>query len=242
MPASPPGRLARAVAWLGGGAFLLSQIATLFSFFVRMRVADEPAGALYAVVADVSLFSIFALHHSLLARSGAKRWVVRIVPPELERSLYVWIASLLLLMVLAGWQPVPGRAYHHVGLAAAAHWLIVGVGLWITVRAARVLDPLRLAGIRQLGSDPNAIQGGQAPQIETTGFYGWVRHPIYLGWILTFFGTPDMTWTRFVFALVSSAYLFIAVPFEERSLLEIFGQTYADYQRTVRWRIVPGVW
>ena len=69
-----------------------------------------------------------------------------------------------------------------------------------------------------------------------------MRHPIYLGWFLIVFGGPDMTWTRLEFAVVSSAYLVLAVPFEERSLVQAFGDTYRAYQRQVRWRIVPWVW
>jgi methanethiol S-methyltransferase len=112
----------------------------------------------------------------------------------------------------------------------------VAAGVWLTARAAGIIDPLQLAGIRQvLGNTP-------ADRFQVVGPYHLVRHPIYLGWTVIVFGIPDMTWTRFAFAAISSAYLIVAIPFEERSLVETFGPAYVEYQRTVRWRIVPGVW
>jgi protein-S-isoprenylcysteine O-methyltransferase Ste14 len=187
-------------------------------------------------VVDVLLFTAFAVHHSVFARTPVKRRVLRVIGAQLERSLYVWVASLLLLGVVFWWEALPGRAYRHQGWAAVPHWLVVAAGVWLTARAAGIIDPLQLAGIRQV------IGGGRDDRFQVVGPYHLVRHPIYLGWILIVFGIPDMTWTRFAFAAVSSAYLVIAIPFEERSLIEAFGQKYVDYQRTVKSRIVPGLW
>ena len=106
----------------------------------------------------------------------------------------------------------------------------------MTFAASRLIDPLDLAGVRQ------ATRTVRESALEVSGPYHLVRHPIYLGWLLIVFGAPDMTWTRVEFALVSSAYLVLAVPFEERSLVATFGESYRAYQRSVRWRIVPGVW
>ena len=100
----------------------------------------------------------------------------------------------------------------------------------------RVLDPLVLAGIRQ------ATGQEFTSEFKLVGPYFLVRHPIYLGWLLIVFGAPVMTWTRLEFAVVSSAYLVFAIPFEERTLVDAFGDTYRDYQRQVRWRLVPWVW
>ncbi len=161
---------------------------------------------------------------------------MQVIPRHLERSFYVWVASLLLLGVLFWWEALPGRAYQHQGWLAVPHWLVVAAGVWLTARATGVIDPLQLAGIRQVTG------GGRDDRFQVVGPYHLVRHPIYLGWILIVFGIPDMTWTRFTFAAVSSAYLAAAIPFEERTLVETFGQTYREYQRNVRWRLVPGVW
>ncbi len=118
------------------------------------------------------------------------------------------------------------------GWAAAAQLL----GLWLTARAAGLLDPLELAGIRQL-------QGQLRPvEFKVVGPFGLVRHPIYLGWMLMVFGAPFMTMSRLVMAVVSSTYLIVAIPWEERSLIDAFGDRYREYQRKVRWRLVPFLW
>jgi methanethiol S-methyltransferase len=233
---SAAGPATRVMVWLGGAAFVATLAVTLGTFYIGMGPAPVGANGAWAAFVDVLLFSAFALHHSLFARPAVKRWLMRLVPAHLERSVYVWIASALLLAVVAGWQPLPGRAYRQSGWTAVPHWTIVLAGVWLTVRATRIIDALQLAGIRQgLGTTLN-------DRFQVVGPYHVVRHPIYLGWMLMVFGVPDMTWTRFAFAAISSAYLIVAIPFEERSLVEAFGREYVDYQRTVRWRVVPGLW
>ncbi len=98
---------------------------------------------------------------------------------------------------------------------------------------------LDLAGVRQVMSAGAASPFRAA--LKTNGVYGLVRHPLYFGWTLLVFGAPEMTATRLVFAVISTLYLVVAIPFEERSLIETFGPDYASYQRKVRWRIIPGL-
>ena len=224
------------VAWLGGGLFVVALGVFLYGYFVAFGSSSASSGVAQPIGLNVALFTAFALHHSVLARSGAKRWLVRYLTPALERTAYVWVASLLFLGVCLGWQTVPGELYHQSGLAAGPHWLVVLSGAWLTARAARVLDPLDLAGIRQASGQPSSAD------FKLAGPYLRLRHPIYLGWVLLVFGVPHMTATRFVFAVVSTLYLIIAIPFEERSLAEALGDRYRDYQRQVRWRLVPGIW
>ena len=233
---SAPGPAARLVVWLGGAAFVVSLTVALVGFYAGMGPAPAGTNAAGAALVDAALFGVFALHHSLFARSAIKRWVTTHAPPRLERSLYVWISSALLFVVIVSWQPLPGRAYQHQGWTAIPHWAVVLAGLWLTVRATRVIDALQLAGIRQ------GLGTASSDRFQIIGPYRIVRHPIYLGWMLMVFGVPDMTWTRFAFAAISSAYLIVAIPFEERSLIATFGDTYVGYQRTVRWRVVPGLW
>jgi methanethiol S-methyltransferase len=226
-----------AIGWTGAAVFMLSLNGGFVAFLWWMRASEWPGeSALTNAVINGLLFSVFALHHSLLARAGAKRAVHSLVGAHLERSVYVWIASLLYIGVWTLWRALPGTLYHHTGVWAALHWGIVVLGFALTVISARVIDLLDLAGVNQ-------ASGRTRPaSLEVTGPYHLVRHPIYLGWLLIVFGVPEMTWTRAQFAVVSSAYLFLAVPFEERSLVEAFGGAYRDYQRNVRWRIVPWLW
>ena len=225
------------LVWLGGGCFVASLAYFAFTFYVRLGRLVPDGPWLAPVLIDLALFGVFALHHSLLARSGAKKWLTRHVPPRLERSLYVWVASLLFIGVCASWQDVPGEAYRHTGLLAVPHWLAVALGVWLTARSTGVIDPLELAGIRQAAGAPGAPAG-----FRVVGPYHWVRHPIYLGWFLLVFGVPHMTATRLAFAAISSAYLVVAIPFEERSLVETFRDDYRRYQQAVRWRLIPGLW
>jgi protein-S-isoprenylcysteine O-methyltransferase Ste14 len=223
------------VTWLGGGLFLGSLGYFLWWYFLRLSRQASPDASPSAIVSDIALFSIFALHHSVLARSGVKGWVARLVPPRLERTAYVWIASLLFLGVCVLWQDVPGLLYRHTGIVAAVHWAVVASGIWLTVQSVRVIDPLELAGLRQ------AIGRDTGTDFKAVGPYGVVRHPIYLGWLLMVFGVPEMNGTRLTFAVVSSLYLVLAIPLEERSLVAA-STAYRDYQAKVRWRLLPGLW
>jgi methanethiol S-methyltransferase len=214
-------------------------VGSLFYFVARYAWGMDgvPTGAAApAVFFNVVLFSVFALHHSIFARSGAKGWVRRTFPPSLERSVYVWIASLLFIAVCGLWQPVPGLAWEVQGSGRTVMQLgQLGVAIFI-LTAARRLDVLDLAGVLpvlDLGRD------APPPALDVHGPYALVRHPIYLGWILFVALAPRMNGTRLLFAVVSSAYLFLAVPFEEKDLKRTFGKAYDDYARTVRWRIVP---
>lgn len=226
----------QACAWLGGALFV-SALAR-YGWFFHTLGTPGPEGVSVggAMLWNIALFTLFAAHHSLMARSGAKAWIMRTVPPALERSAYVWVASALLIAVCALWQRVPGQVYV---LTPPAAWLgaaVQGLGVVFTVAGGRVLDALDLAGIRQTLT-PRA----PAP-IRVVWPFTLVRHPIYLGWALIVFGTPTMTLDRLVWAVVSTCYLVIAIPWEERSLSAAAGPAYLAYQKQVRWRLVPGVY
>jgi methanethiol S-methyltransferase len=221
---------ARALAWLGGALFVVALIAcTGWYLFVLGR----PAAAVdaRAVTIDIAIFSVFALHHSLFARDSIKR-LFGSLEPQTVRSIYVWIASVLLIAVCLTWQPIGGQLYRASGVATAALIAVQLAGIGCIARAVARIDPLELAGIRP------ETRGG----LQRGGVYGWVRHPIYLGWVLAVFATPHMTGDRLAFAVVSTLYLVAAVPFEERSLRRSFGDDYARYARAVRWRIVPFIY
>lgn len=230
-----------AFAWCGAAVFVLSLLYFLFAYLVRYTTTSSPITATRAVAADVALFTVFALHHSIFARPAVKTWLAARVGMALERSVYTWIASVLFFVVCAQWQSVPGEAYALHGLYAAAGYALQGIGLIVTVRSSARLDVLDLAGVRPA---LRARRGDAAVHVplETSGLYSFVRHPLYFGWAMLVFGAPRMTMTRLVFAVISTAYLAIAIPFEERSLIRTFGDAYREYQRCVRWRMLPGVY
>jgi methanethiol S-methyltransferase len=228
----------RLVAWLGGAVFIAALAYTVYFYaFVLGDALPADAAALpRALVINTILFGIFAAHHSIFARAAGKRWVTRLVRSDMERSLYVWVSSVLLIAVYLLWQLVPGAVYR---VSGAARWLLYALqvsGLYIIVRGAGLLDPLELAGIRQAQGKPDAVV------FRDTGPFELVRHPIYLGWVLMTFAAPTMTVNRLIFAVITSLYLVAAIPWEERSLVAAFGERYRRYQSSVRWRLIPGIW
>ena len=253
--------LIRAVAWGGAAMFAVSFLYFVFSYAVTFGEILPGSPRLGAIVWNVMLFTGFALHHSVFARERVRAAVARIVPPQLERSVYVWVASLLFIGVCAAWARVPSAIWR---LDGPVTWLLYAVqifGIWLTLRSAAVIDVWELSGVRQV-STPNAqrLTMDQLPNVhdhalgvgsakrvgrwefKTDGPYGWVRHPIYLGWFLTLFAASTMTMTRFVFAVVSCAYLVIAIPYEERSLRIASGGVYDEYVAKVRWKLIPYVY
>ena len=225
------------IAWLGGLAFAGSLAYLVFFYAVVLGRPDADAhhNPVSSILINTALFSAFALHHSLFARHGVKRRV-RGLLPRLERTLYVWIASALLVLVCGLWQQVPGMVYDVQGAVRTAFYAVQVVGAILIVRAARVVDALDLAGIRQ------ATDRERVSTLKIVGPFRVVRHPIYLGWMLVVFGAPTLTMNRLVFAVITSLYLIVAIPWEERSLIAAHGDAYRAYRRTVRFRIVPGVW
>ena len=223
--------------WIGALLFALSLASFAVVYGIRLDVPAPATGqpAWPAIAFNVVLFTVFALHHRLMARTGAKAWITRTVPAELERSVYVWVASLLFLAVCWLWQPLPGMAWAIGGPWRWVMWLLVATGISMTAHAASVIGVWELAGVRVPSPD-------RPVEFKVTGLFGFVRHPIYLAWILMVFGTQRMTNSRLLFAVISTAYLIAAIPLEEASLVEAFGEKYRAYQRQVRSRLLPGIW
>jgi protein-S-isoprenylcysteine O-methyltransferase Ste14 len=243
----------RVFALIGALLFAAALSYFLYTYAFTFGERQQATAVGPAIAWDTVLFTLFALHHSLFARTRVRTAVARTVPAELERSVYVWIASLLFIAVCRFWRPVAGVAW---SMAPPLGWLMYGMmaaGVFLSVKSAGVIDIWDLAGVRQVSIpnsqrptpnaqtlEPKEVQGG--PEFKTTGPYGLVRHPIYLGWFLMVFGVPLMTSTRLMFALVSCAYLLVAIPLEERTLRRTTDGRYDEYIRLVRWKLVPGIY
>jgi methanethiol S-methyltransferase len=225
------------VAWLGGAVFVGSLALVAWWFLWRLgRVMD--GSGFRALAFDATLITLFAGHHSLFARDSVKR-TLAFIPPSMIRSSYVWVASLLLIAVPACWMPIGGDAYNVHGPAAFAFGAVQVAGLWITSRAVAGLDPLELAGIRQVIGPATHLH---AQRLQMTGPYRLVRHPLYFGWVLMFFGAAHLSIDRLAFASLTTIYLVVAIPWEERSLQQSFGDDYVRYAEHVRWRILPYIY
>ncbi len=232
--------LVRALQVIGALLFVLSLAAGVSAYVFRF---DEtaPAGTSpwVPLIIDVALFSAFALHHSVLARTRLKHALRARVGVDIERALYVMLASALFFACTHLWVPLPGTWY-----ALTGPWWWVGAavqvaGVTVTLLAARTLSLRELMGLER--PRQSASTDGP-PTLETRGLYRLVRHPIYLGWLLGVGGAPLMTSTRLTFAVISVLYLVVAIPYEERSLIDNFGEPYRAYRRRVRWRMLPGVY
>ena len=231
--AQPSSLLARAYV-LGGALVFVAALATGTWRFLALGTAPAAGSLADGLLINALLFSVFAVHHSVLAREPVKARVVRVVSAPLERPTYVWVASLLFIGVCLAWRPIAGTVYRIPPPWAWAVGALQLTGGILTLDAARRIDVRVLAGLR-----PEPAQDGDP---VARGTYRFVRHPIYLGWVLLVWAASDMTTGRLVFAAISSAYLVIAVPFEERSLRRRFGPSYDAYRRQVRWRILPGLY
>jgi methanethiol S-methyltransferase len=224
-------RFERLFVWIGGAWFVAALALTGWSY-ATLLARVMPFAGWRPVAYDTVLFSVFALHHSALARPSSQAALSRVCPDRLLRSVYVWTASLLLILVCLLWRPIGGDLFHVAGTRAFIHAIAQLSGLGLIVMSVRAIDPLELAGIRLPGA-------GGALQIK--GPYRLVRHPLYLGWMLIMFGAAHMTGDRLAFAVITSLYLVIAIPWEERSLERTFGDAYRRYRGEVRWRAIPYV-
>ena len=222
----------RLFVWLGGALFVGSLAYCTWWYAVALG-APAPGPSWPAVAGDALLVGVFAVHHSVFAREGVKARLAHVMPQPLLRSVYVWIASLLLIALCALWVRVGGDLYRAAGWIRLVHIAVQLYGVWLIVQAVRGIDPLELAGIRR--------ETGRGP-LQIRGPYAWVRHPLYFGWVLAVFGAAHMTGDRLAFAAITTGYLVIAIPWEERSLMRVFGEDYARYTRAVRWRLIPFIY
>ncbi|MGA7810365.1 methanethiol S-methyltransferase [Bradyrhizobium sp.] len=188
---------------------------------------------LEAIVIDIVLLSIFAMQHSVMARQPFKRWWTTIVPTPLERSTYVLLASLALILVFWQWRPIPLVIWRAQEPAAASSLLGLSfVGWFLVLVSSFLINHFELFGVQQV---LNHLLGrsSAAPHFKSPLLYKLVRHPIYLGFIVAFWATPLMTAGHLLFAAVTTAYIFVGILLEEQDLVAHYGDQYRQYRRTV---------
>lgn len=191
-----------------------------------------------ALIIDVVLMSVFALQHSIMARPQFKRWWTKIISPALERSTYVLLASLALILMFWQWRPIPAVIWQvHNATAANALFALQAAGWAIVLLSTFLINHFELFGLHQVA---NNLLGKPmpVPHFRTPLFYKFVRHPIYLGFIIAFWATPTMTGGHLLFAAVTTAYIFVGIALEEHDLITVFGDQYRRYRRQVS-MIVP---
>lgn len=185
-----------------------------------------------ALAINAALLGLFAVQHSVMARQWFKRAWSRIVPTSVERSTYVLFSSLALLLLFWKWQPMGGVVWDvKSGLGRAALYSLYAAGWAIVLAATFLINHFDLFGLRQVWLH---LLGRPYTQLEfrTPGLYRYVRHPLYVGWLLVFWSASKMTLAHLAFAVATTAYILIAIQFEERDLIR-FHAEYAEYRRRV---------
>lgn len=205
-----------------------------------------PVPLVEAIVVDLLLLGLFALQHTVMARRSFKRWWTRVVPEPLERATFVLAATLVLALLLWQWRPIAQPVIWSVqdGTAVLALQAVFWLGWAVLLTSTFLLNHFELFGLRQPWA---ALRGRQipAPEFRTPLLYRHVRHPLYLGFVLSFWATPLMTAGHLLFAVATTGYILVGIWFEERDLVAQFGNRYRIYREQVgmllpRLRKAPG--
>lgn len=195
----------------------------------RTVSSGEPGPLVPALLIDTGLLLLFGVQHSVMPRAGFKRWITRWMPASMERSTYVLATSLVLILMFAYWQPVPGMAWQVDSPGAvAALWSLNAMGWGLVLLSTFLTNHFDLFGLRQVWLQWVRRSYTPVPFREIL-LYRWVRHPMMVGLFIAFWAAPTMTLSHLVFSLGMSIYILVGVHYEERGLREELGAPYRAY-------------
>jgi protein-S-isoprenylcysteine O-methyltransferase Ste14 len=211
-------------------------VAFIGNYWVPKSIDVGPESGLgSSILIDAVLVGVFAVQHTIMARPAFKRWWTTIVPASCERSTYVLISSLLLILLFWQWRPITTTVWRVDGWPAAALTAISWIGWLIGLTSTYLIDHFELFGLRQVFGPSTRVSPFKTPLL-----YRLVRHPLMSGLLLAFWATPHMTAGHLLFAALMTAYILVGVRFEERDLVEQFGESYEHYRQRVP-MLVPGL-
>ena len=184
-----------------------------------------------AVAIDVALIALFGLQHSIMARQGFKRWWTRFVPWAVERSVYVLMASLALIILMSLWRPIDTIVWN-VGdpLVSDLIWVVFWLGWGMVLLSTFLINHFELFGLQQAWFHARGREASR-PEFRQPLFYRWIRHPLYLGFFMAFWAAPEMTAGHLLLAGGMSVFMLIAIQYEEKDLVALFGRDYEDYRQ-----------
>jgi protein-S-isoprenylcysteine O-methyltransferase Ste14 len=241
--------MGRLVMMLVAVAFYTAAVVALMFFigwvgafdFMPLTVdTGREAAPAMAIAIDLALIALFGIQHSVMARPGFKQGWTRIVPQPIERSTYLLATVLVLGALVHFWHPLDGSLWS-VGndTLRMAIWAVFWLGWTVLLLATFLLNHFELFGLQQAWFN---LTGREAapPKMRTPFLYRMVRHPLYTGFFLGLWATPDMTYSHALMAAGFTAYIMIGISYEEKDLLAVFGEQYAQYRRTVG-SFIPGL-
>lgn len=241
--------MGRLLLMLVSATFYAAAVAALLFFigwvgafdFMPLTVDKGRDGPLItALLVNSGLISLFGIQHSVMARPGFKEGWTKIVPAPVERSFYLLATVLVLGALFHFWHPIEGTIWSVQNEAARlAIWAVFWVGWAILLLSTFLLNHFELFGLQQAWFN---LTGKEAapPTMRTPLFYKLVRHPLYTGFFLGLWATPDMTYSHAFMATGFTIYIIIGIAYEERDLLDVFGEQYADYRKRVG-AFIPGI-
>lgn len=214
------------------GTFLYA-IGFLGNFIVPKSVdSGESSNLVWALINNLALLGIFGLQHSIMARRGFKAVWTKIISVEIERSTYVLATNLCLILLYWKWIPIPQLIWNfEMPIVAYLLWGLFASGWLIVLVSTFCIDHFELFGLKQTLLPLLKKQPGST-QFMQRGLYKYCRHPIMLGFIIAMFATPQMSIGHLVFAMAASAYIYVALIFEERDLISAHGDKYLDYKKS----------
>lgn len=214
------------VSFLYAYAFLAN-----LSFIPKSIDSGEVGGMTMAILINIGLLGIFAVQHSVMARPAFKKQWTKFVPEPIERSTYTVLSALLLYLIFWQWQPMPEAVWDFAGSPVGyVLWAVFLSGMLLVLYSTFLIDHFDLFGLRQVVLYWQGKEYTHKP-FKTPSLYKHMRHPLYLGWFLTFWGTPTMSQGHLLFAVVTTVYILLAIQIEERDLVGFFGDDYAQYQK-----------
>ena len=243
-----PAREARSGHFVGRVLAFLYGVTSYLIFFVTFLYAigfvsdlvvpktidsGAPASFSQALIINFGLMALFAVQHSVMARKEFKRWWTQFVPVSVERTTYVLFASLTLALLLWQWRPIPTVVWQIANPSLATSVTVLSfVGWTVVLTSTFLINHFELFGLQQVATNLLG-QNMPAARFRTPLYYKFVRHPIYLGFVIAFWSAPTMTLGHLLFAAVTTAYIVIGATLEERDLIAVFGHEYRDYRKRV---------